>query len=120
MVSETFRKTEKILKRKDYLANYQSGVRSYTRHFVVVKSRNETGARRLGISVPKKTGSAVKRNRFKRLIREFFRLHKNRIADSQDIVIITRKGIPYTLTYWDVCQELKDHLVDKTDDPSSH
>jgi len=120
MVSETFRKTEKILKRKDYLAIYQRGVRSYTRNFVVVKSRNETGVKRLGISVPKKTGSAVKRNRLKRLIREFFRLHKNRITDSQDIVIITRKGIPYTLTYWDVCQELKDHLVDGTDDQSSH
>ncbi len=120
MGSETFRKAEKILKRKDYLAIQQHGLRSYTRNFVVVKSRNETGVNRLGISVSKKAGSAVKRNRLKRLIREFFRLHKNTITGSQDFIIITKKGIPHTLTYWDVCQELKDHLITRADDQSCH
>lgn len=118
MVSETFPKSEKILKRKDYLSIQQRGLRGYTRNFVVVKSRTETGVNRLGISVSKKAGSAVKRNRLKRLIREFFRLHKNKITGSQDIIIITKKGIPHNLTYWDVCQELKDHLIAKTDDQS--
>ncbi len=114
----TFRKTEKILKRTDYLAIQQRGLRSYTRNFVVVKRRNKTGVNRLGISVSKRAGSAVKRNRLKRLIREFFRLHKNTITGSQDFIIIAKKGIPHTLTYRDVCQELKDRLNTGTDDQS--
>jgi ribonuclease P protein component len=119
MVSATFRKAEKILKRKDYQAIYQRGSRRYSKNFVIVRSINETGVKRLGISVSKKAGSAVKRNRLKRLIREFFRLHKSRIADSQDIIIVTKKGIPTTLTYWDVCRELSDQLVTGNENASS-
>jgi len=118
MVSATFRKAEKILKRKDYLAINQRGSRRYSRNFVIVRCNNEAGEKRLGISVSKKTGSAVKRNRLKRLIREFFRLHKSRIADSQDIIIITKKGIPAGLTYWDVCRELTSQLVTGSENES--
>jgi len=45
---------------------------------------------RLGISVHRKAGNAVRRNRIKRLIREVFRLHRDLFPLSADIVLAVR------------------------------
>ncbi len=45
---------------------------------------------RLGISVPRKVGNAVRRNRIKRIVRETFRLHREIFPRSSDIVITIR------------------------------
>jgi ribonuclease P protein component len=105
MENNTFKKNERIRKRKEYLTIYKQGARSYSDHFTVIVCRNESGDRRLGITVSKKVGNAVKRNRIKRLIREFFRLNKSGFADSQDIVIMAKRDIP-DLTYQDVNRQL--------------
>lgn len=47
---------------------------------------------RIGITIPKKTGNAVVRNRWKRLIRESFRIQQERIADGYDLVVRPKKG----------------------------
>lgn len=101
----TFRPDEKIRKRPEYLSIYQHGKRTYARHFTIVAQKNELGYGRLGITVSKKVGDAVRRNRIKRLIREFFRLNKTRLVASRDIVVIGKKGMP-RLSYQEVCKEL--------------
>ena len=104
--SNTFRQCERIRKRSEYLSIYQQGTRTYSRDFTIVFQKNQLGYRRLGITVSKKVGGAVRRNRIKRMIREFFRLNKNQVAESQDTVVIGKKGIP-RLSYQDVCKELE-------------
>jgi ribonuclease P protein component len=101
----TLEKSERIRKRKSYLQIYQRGKRSFTRHFTIIVSANDLGISRFGMAVTKKIGNAVKRNRIKRLIREFFRLNKDRIKASQDIVIVA-KGNTSSMKYADVCREL--------------
>jgi len=102
----TLKKSERIRKRRSYLQIYQRGKRSFTKHFTVIVSENDLGVSRLGMAVTKKNiGNAVKRNRIKRLIREFFRLNKDRFKASQDIVIIA-KGNTSSMKYADVCREL--------------
>lgn len=54
--------------------------------------RNGLGITRLGITASKRTGNAVKRNRIKRLVREFFRLNKERLPQGVDILIAAKNG----------------------------
>jgi ribonuclease P protein component len=114
METQTFGKEERVRKRQDYVRIYAQGVRRYSRRFTIITCPSPSGIRRLGMTVSKKAGNAVQRNRIKRLLREFFRLNKSRLPDSQDIVIIAKKGI-LPLTYRDVFAELESRLIDRND-----
>lgn len=92
-MEQSFRKHERVRKRKDYSRIYKNGARLYYENFLVLIHPNEEGARRLGITVGKRIGNSVKRNRIKRLLREFFRLHKDSLPAGADIVITVRKDV---------------------------
>lgn len=51
---------------------------------------NRTGINRVGITVSKKLGKAVVRNRVRRRIREAYRLNEERFESGYDIVIVAR------------------------------
>ncbi len=56
---------------------------------------------RLAISVPRKSGGSIQRNRWKRLIREAFRLNQNGIGPGLDMVVVPQ-GPPGELKRGDV------------------
>jgi ribonuclease P protein component len=105
MNKRSFGKDEKIRKRRDYLRIYQEGVRTGSKHFVALMDGNRSGKTRLGIAVSKKVGNAVSRNRIKRLVREYFRVRKDSLPASKDIVIVVKQDISF-LKCQDVCVEL--------------
>ncbi len=76
----------------DFDRVFRSG-RSYGgREFVLyVFPRGEEGAQRLGLSVSRKVGGAVERNRVKRLLREAFAVESERLPAGMDAVIVARQ-----------------------------
>lgn len=65
-------------------------------HFVLYGAANDVGFARLGITVSRRVGNAVARNRWKRLLREAFRLSQHELP-SLDLVCVARAPEPPTL-----------------------
>jgi ribonuclease P protein component len=105
MREQSYRKPEKVINSSRFKSIYNQGVWRSSKHFTTVTCVNTQGIKRLGITVTKKTGNAVKRNRIKRLVREFFRLNKSVFPAGHDVVIMAKKNIP-PLTYKEACNEL--------------
>jgi len=89
----SFKKSERILKRSVFSRLFEEGHRIHGDHFVVNYCENGLRNLRLGITVSKKVGCAVIRNRIKRLVREYFRLHKAQIEGSYDLNIVAKSGV---------------------------
>jgi ribonuclease P protein component len=86
---ERFRPEERIRRRPEYLAAYERGRKIGMRLMTVFLLENGGPRPRLGIAATRKYGSAVQRNRAKRLVREVFRRHKPALG--LDIVVIPRR-----------------------------
>jgi ribonuclease P protein component len=86
-----FKKKDKILKRREFLQLKRCGKRIQDRNFIIIYSDGRYEKSRIGITVSKKLGNAVKRNKIKRLIRENFRMNRDKIAEFMDINVIAKK-----------------------------
>ena len=90
---ETLTKNDRILKRSEYLALSRTGIRFHNKHFVAVLEEGRYERLRIGITVSKKVGNAVVRNRLKRLIKEYFRLNRDKLPERADISLIAKRGL---------------------------
>lgn len=87
----SFTKEERLLKRVQFLNVAENGKKLLTRSFIVFLKPNNLSFSRIGITVSRKVGGSVARNRVKRIVREFFRLNKSRIEKGIDIVVIAKR-----------------------------
>jgi len=87
-----FTKKERINHPQDFRRAMKLGRKLPSKNFILFIQKNENKFHRLGIVVKKEIGSATFRNRIKRYIREFFRLHKHQIKGSYDIILMVKKG----------------------------
>jgi len=90
-----------LRKKSEYEKVYLHGKRVHGEHFSLILLPNNMAYNRLGISIHGQLTGAAKRNRIKRIIREFFRLHRDFLQEKNaarrtlpfmDIVITVRKG----------------------------
>ena len=89
VVGENFSRDDRLRKRTEFEECYVSGVRVSGRHLLLfLLSRPDAARPRIGISVSRRVGDAVTRNRVKRRIRELFR--RKRPSQAVEVVVNAR------------------------------
>ena len=90
---ERFPRNYRLTARRQFLAVYDEGRRVSSTSFSLFGMPNRAGTCRLGITVTRKVGSAVRRNRIKRRFREVFRRHRRELAPDLDLVVNVHRSI---------------------------
>lgn len=90
-VKKTLTKENRLRKRREFLYVYGERKPHFFRKAVIYVSKNEANVCRLGLTIPKKIGNAVLRNRIKRILREAFRNSRHLFNENYDFVINARK-----------------------------
>jgi ribonuclease P protein component len=89
MSSQELPATERIRRRPDFRRAYDTGARAHGRFMTIFTVPNGRPSGRLGVAATRRIGSAVERNRAKRLAREIFRRHK--VVAGLDVVVVPRR-----------------------------
>ena len=92
-MDQRFTKKERLLKRKEFQKVFDEGKVFSNDQTTVYALLNDDPVSRLGLVVGRKFGNSPKRNRFKRIFREAYRLNKGILSRGVDIIIIPRSGL---------------------------
>ena len=95
-MSHSFPKSTRLLKSEDFDAVFAAKRSRADKRLVVFTLPNGLGHPRLGLVVSRKVGNAVVRNRWKRLLREAFRLAQDELP-AVDLVCLPRPAHTPTL-----------------------
>jgi ribonuclease P protein component len=93
----TFRKQDRLLSPHDFKRVYDRRCSVSDARLIIYGLSNELARLRLGMSVSRKFGNAVARNRFKRICREAFRLTRAELPSGLDLVVLPRSKDEPTL-----------------------
>jgi len=85
--------TESLKKNRQFRRVYAARISKADKFAVVYAVKNDLPINRVGVTVSKKIGNSVTRNRIKRLVRENYRLFEYELTAGFDIVIVARKPI---------------------------
>jgi ribonuclease P protein component len=89
---EGFPRARRVRRRVEYLAIQGGGRRVAGEHYMLFGRRaaGEPGPARLGVTVSRKVGGAVLRNKVKRWVRESCRRMKGALPPGMDLVVVAR------------------------------
>jgi ribonuclease P protein component len=100
-VAGTATRSRRLSRSADFEAVYRRGRSASSRHLVVYAFARDPSAAatepRVGLTVSRKVGGAVERNRVKRLLREAVARVTPALAADVDLVIVARPGLAEAL-----------------------
>ena len=89
---QRLRRSERLTRRSDYQRVYARRCSVSDQWFKVYGVPNDMDRSRVGLSVSRRVGNAVKRQRVRRRIREAFRRHKAKLTRGWDVIVVARPG----------------------------
>ncbi len=90
MPDQRFRPQYRIRRSGDFQRAYRRRCSAADQRLIVFGHRNDLPYPRLGLSVSRRLGGAVVRNRWKRLLREAFRQTVSRLPAGVDLIVIPK------------------------------
>ena len=91
MASGIFPKASRLLTKTDFRGLWKNSLKVETRWLRAYVKKRQAQESRLGIGITKKVGKAVRRNRLKRIIREYFRTSDYRLKGWDILVTVNPK-----------------------------
>ncbi|NLG89453.1 MAG: ribonuclease P protein component [Clostridiaceae bacterium] len=107
------KKIHRLKKNAEFQRIYRKGSYIATKTLVAYIKPNNLKETRIGITVSKKYGKSVKRNRIRRLISESFRLLKDKVKPGYDIVFVARKTDTYEDAGLSSVMAVMSYMLDK-------
>ena len=105
-----FHKSQRVVSSKEFTLILRKGSCAADGVLVLFAVESDRQTPRLGITIPKKTGNAVVRNHWKRLIRESYRTQQEQIPAGYDYVVRPKKGAEAT---WQTIRKSVPRLANK-------
>ena len=84
---ERFPRSCRLTARRQFVDVYDRGRKARRSSFLIFGVPNQLGFCRLGLTVTRRAGCAVRRNRIKRRLRDLFRRHHDELPGSLDLVV---------------------------------
>ena len=120
MTRYTFIKAQHLRSKSDFERVYALKNKAADGVLLVFAARNDGPVTRIGLSVSKKHGGAIVRNRLKRLLREAFRLTQHQIPASLDLIVIPlAKEKASLVAYQESLVKATRRLMRRLDQPAS-
>lgn len=111
---EGFPRHYRIVRASEYRSIYEAGRKVHSQRFVLIGRENNLQHHRLGLTVSRKIGKAVLRNRFKRMFREVFRKSSAEIPYHLDLIVNAKRGcsdVSYRILREEFLAAVRDLLV---------
>lgn len=98
-------RAQRITRSPQFFETYEAGLCRRGRLMNLWVRRQPDGALRLGVVASRRVGGAVQRNRAKRLLREAWRLNRDRFRGPVDVILSARSDL-VSARYEEVAREL--------------